>query len=554
MSERSNPKAYYNQPGYIPNNPRPEKVHKPDEINDDQPPPPYYSATQSSSSSSPSSPSPSNYNSRAPSTYASAQEYPSYGTLGPSRHGLLDPRNSNPYQQQHASPSSSYNIPDVASTYSPSPSPTIRPQNPHLPRDWVPSNNNSNNDHSQPYLISNQQHSSNNHNSNNKNYNFSPQIRIPSAIRQRMDGSSDDDDDDPGCCKKWCKCIFLIILIWIVIFKYNDVLPSIGWSGRGDGNIRFWQCKDQPLVKWEDLPEKIQFEQNLYLAIEGGPVTVSGGSITIYPSNDDRDQGWIESQVWVSDTVINEKKEELYYRLDDQQHDDTTHLILHLPLWSSFSTITPMSNHPCVKVNMVIYLPDRIKSLRINVNNLPIYLKAANTNDGDYELKMDQMELITSNAPIQSDLQQWKGDTLSYKTTNGEIKMTGVMEAKDWISLQSTNAPLTVNSLIAKDKIDIITTNGKLLMQSLAVKNSLHISSTNAPISLESHASSDQVLIQTTNGAINLAHVLADSSLIVTTNNHFIKANVVGDKKASHKFSTTNGQITLYMVIVIINI
>ncbi|CAO3637782.1 unnamed protein product [Cunninghamella blakesleeana] len=572
----NNPKAYYNQAGYNSNSRRPEKVHKPDEINEQ--PPPYFPSSSSLNNTQPSSPSASTI---TPSTYASAQEYPNYGSLGPTNQpGLLYPRHNNLYPQQPQYPSSStsstslpsaYNIPDVASNYSPSPS--LRNTNPHIPRDWVPDNNNSdnnnnnnnnNNNHHQPYIYNPQQNSNNNNrNNNNRNYNFSPRIRFPSSNHNDHGDGGDDDDDhdisDPGCCKKWCKYLFVTILISLVIVKYNSILPSIGWSDHGDGSIRFWQCKDQPLVLWQDLPTRIDFQQDLYISIEGGPVTVSGGSIQIYPSlnGERRDSGWIETKVQVS-KPFTKNKEELYYQLERLDNDDLTHFILHLPLWES-------SNHPCVKIDMNVYLPHRLNSLRMNVNNLPIYLKAtssasdafsftsSNTSKmmmmgDDNELKLDQLELITTNAPIQSDLIRWKGDTLALKTTNGDINLSaGVMEAKDWISLQSTNAALIANTLIAKDKIDTITTNGKILMQSISVKNSLHVSSTNAPISLESQVNSNEILIQTSNGPIHLAHIYADASLTVATTNNDIKANVVGDKESINHFNTFNGLITLYM-------
>ncbi|ORZ18899.1 hypothetical protein BCR42DRAFT_411812 [Absidia repens] len=517
MTDRSNPKTYYNESAYS----EAPKVSKPDDVA--YPPPPPYSqpGTSSSSAYSPSVPS------APPSTYATAQDYPNYGSLDPNRPGLLDPHGSSPYSPPPNQPQQPYpqrNIPDVGS-------PALsNSSNPHLPRDWVPDNGYNKSAPSSPPQQQQQQPGE-----------PTSRISIPGFTRQRLDN-----DDDPGCCKKWCKYIFVAILVWLVILKYND---NFQWGGDHDSShhIGFWQCKGQSLVQWDDIPSRIPLEQDLYLAFEG-PVTVSGSYINIHPSGD-RDEGWIESHINIAPPSLVDSSE-LSYRLEKQ--DDETRLVLHFPPWDWKHGGT--HDRPCVQVKMDIYLPDKVKSLRTSVNNIPIHVTDGNNNGlsvnhGDgLTLETDRVELITTNAAIIFDTPRWEGDTLALTTTNGEIKIAAVMEAGDWLRVQSSNGNLiSTNTLTAKDKLEMITTNGKISTQSLIVKDVLHVSTTNAAINLESRVSAEQLLIESTNAQLELRELSAESSLTASTSNAQINARVVAEKDPRVRFSTKNAPVNIQM-------
>ncbi|KAI8336745.1 hypothetical protein BC941DRAFT_427983 [Chlamydoabsidia padenii] len=543
MTDRNNPKTYYNDSAYTGGS----KVSKPDDVSY-PPPPPYENSQAGASSSSAYSPS------APPSTYATAQDYPNYGSLDPNRPGVLDSRASPPTQ----SPYSQYSQPPQQPLAHPpiqqqqyqqypqrgipdagSPTPSSQ-SNPHLPRDWVPDggNNNNNNKSRTP--------SGYQHPQGFPGQSPSSRISMPGFTRQEMDNG------DPGCCKKWCKYIFVAILIWLVILKYN---ANFQWGNGGDGNghVGFWQCKGRSLQRWNDIPNKIDVEQDLFLAIEG-PVTMSDSFINIHPSND-RDMGWIEPQINISPSSLVDNSE-LYYRLEKQ--DDETRLILHLPSWNW--SYDDASDRPCVQVKINVYLPDKIKSLRASVNNVPIHVT-----DGTYAIKekeeldindvvtleTDRLELLTTNAPIIIDTAAWEGDTMALTTTNAEIKLSGTAQSGDWIRLQSTNGALiTTNTLESKGKISLSTTNSKILCQSLIAKDLLEIKTANAAINLQSKVTADQIIIKSTNGPLQLPLLVAQSSLSATTTNALIDAQVSGEKDPQVLFSTSNSRIKIRMVII----
>ncbi|KAI8092989.1 uncharacterized protein BX664DRAFT_328663 [Halteromyces radiatus] len=519
MAERDNPKTYYNQAEYT----GAAKTSKPDDTS--YPPPPPYSNTQpgapssSSSAYSPSAP---------PSTYASAQEYPSYGSLDPNRPGLLDSR-TNPYSSPlpRTSPQQHYpypGIPDVNSTTS---TPTTH-YNPHIPRDWIPDggyNKSSSTPQQQSYPDANPS---------------SPRsrINIPEYARQAMDNS------DPGCCKKWCKYILVALLIWLVILKYSGTFQFDTGHHNNSGQGAYWECKGKSLVSWTDLPNKINVEQDLFVIIKG-PVTVSNSYVNIHPASD-RDVGWIESHIMISPpSLVND--DELYYQLEQQ--DDETRLVLHLPPWDG-------QHHgherPCVQVKMDIYLPDKIKSLRVNVNNMPIKVtRGGDTfDDNIVKLETDRVELSTTNSAILFDTAYWEGDTMSLTTTNGPITISGNMEADEWIHVQSSNGHLvSAGTMTAKDKIELTSTNSKISTQSLIVKDILQVSTTNGAVQLGSRISGDHLLIRSTNGALTLPELVAESSLTATTTNAAIVAHVIAEKDPKIRFSTTNAHVSVKMVI-----
>lgn len=302
-------------------------------------------------------------------------------------------------------------------------------------------------------------------------------------------------------------------------------------------------------MRWEDLPSKIDLKQDLFLVIEG-PVTMSESFIDIHPSSD-RDMGWIESEINISPTSLIDSSE-LYYSLEQQ--DDETRLKLHLPPWDWKHDGDYV--RPCVQVRMNIYLPDKVKSLRTSVNNIPIHVTdgshVAKWEDVELDnvvtLETDRVELTTANAAILVDA-AWEGDTMTLTTSNGEIRLMGPMEAGDWIRLQSSNGALTTaGTLTSKGRIDMTTSNGKVLAQSLIAKDTLQITTSNAAINLQSKTSANQIILQSSNGPLQLPFLVAESSLTATTSNALIDAQVTGEKDPQLRFTTGNSRVNLKLV------
>ncbi|KAI9494034.1 hypothetical protein BDB00DRAFT_343435 [Zychaea mexicana] len=332
-------------------------------------------------------------------------------------------------------------------------------------------------------------------------------------IRQALHSHNEDDsgdDADPGCCKKWCKCLFLAILIWLVILKYSDTIrftpPSPDLSCHAS-------------VTWDDMPETINVEKDVWISVEGH---VSSGSVIVHSMADSGQEGSIQTQIHVTPSLV----EELSYELHDGRQ---TQLTIRLP---------QQGDH-CVQVDMEIYLPDKAEQLRLSINNVPIKVM-------DPQSHMDLTDLRTTNAPI--DLSNaWEGKRLTLQTANADIHMSsGDIEARDTVHLETANGAIHAANILSKHYIDLINANGVVQADLLQGDDRVHVETTNAEVRIDK-VSSDKASIISSNGWIQVNHAVAQDSLVAKTSNAPIDIHVEQVKNGHTQLTTGNSPVTVHM-------
>ncbi|ORY99414.1 hypothetical protein BCR43DRAFT_489240 [Syncephalastrum racemosum] len=507
MSNYDNPKAYYNDAEYTPdpfasgssgagrsgsNSGRMDRkpVHKPDEPDSPAGPPPPYSPPPPTSS-------------------ARTSNEHGYGALE-SQAGLLDPNNttglypspspsssSSPYQyqhQQHQQRQQQQQQQPLLSSPVPSPtSSTQRPSqkqqwsNPHLPRDWE------------------------------QNRSHRPQQSQPGRRRLVNDGDEDDEDDDmdggergPGCCRKWCKYVFVAILIWIVALKYSDIIKvSPIHGGSCDG-----------AVQWEGLPSRVAVEKNAWLTVEGRRIAT--GEVNVHYGGD---EGAMAAKVYVSPASL--KDDVVSYHL---QEGDDTHLTIK----------ADDRDDVCVKVEVDIWLPEKAERLEIRATNMAVRVL-------DALQKMDTTQITTSNAPIQ--LAAWEGDKLVLLTSNGEVELTSDVVADTAVYVQSSSAAIRVHHITAKHRIDLHTSNGAVLAgdgQTLQADDMISIQTSNGELDL-GVLRSDAAELRSSNDRITVSAASIERTLKVDTANAPIAVRVLDVKDVQVALTTSNAEITAHM-------
>lgn len=464
----SNPKSFYNQPDYSAGSsgystPPPQVVHKPDEVTSaDLMPPPPYSPGQTSRNSE---------GGGGGSGYGSVRN-----SIEQQQHGLLAP----------ASPR------NVNQTDSPPP-PPLAPK-----RNWNP--------HSDYQPLPTSQ-------------SYDAEAGAPAAssslfARRRA-------YQDPGCCRNWCKYIMAALLLWLVIYMYSDKLP---FSAPHHGGSR-QRCNSNS-VQWKDMPDTIDFEDNVELVIEG---RVSNGLLTVIPL-EDRHGGTILSDIKVYPPSLQQDMS-----FDVQHYDnngDTTKLTIHMP--QQFDD----ENEDCINVNMEIRLPYAANRLLINVKNMDVDVQP-------FVKDVDDVEIKTRNARIH--FEHWSGESLKLSTKNGEIK-AGRLTSGGSVYLENANALVHLaQDITAKKLISVQNANGAVeAMGSLRADDTVKIETSNAYVKL-SQLFADHVTVSNANGDTQVDYIEAKSQVLAKSANGPMSLSVGATKNNQVKVINSNARIDLHM-------
>lgn len=331
-----------------------------------------------------------------------------------------------------------------------------------------------------------------------------------------MSEDDDDDDDDlegggrgPGCCRKWCKYVFVAILIWIVALKYSDTIKvSPIHGGSCDG-----------AVEWDGLPSQISVEKNAWLTVEG---RIASGQVNVHYGGD---EGAMAAKVYVAPASL--KDDVVSYHL---QEGDDTHLTIK----------ADDRDGVCVKVDVDIWLPDKAERLEVRTTNMAVRVL-------DALQKMDTTQISTTNAPIE--LAAWEGDKLVLLTSNGEVALTSDVVADTAVYVQSSSAAIRVHHVTAKRRIDLHTSNGAVLAgdgQTLQADDMISIQTSNGELDL-GVLRSDAAELRSSNNRIAVSAASIERTLKVDTTNAPIAVRVLDVKDVQVALTTSNAEITAHM-------
>ncbi|KAI8137728.1 hypothetical protein BJV82DRAFT_329466 [Fennellomyces sp. T-0311] len=331
------------------------------------------------------------------------------------------------------------------------------------------------------------------------------------VIRQALRSHSDDDgsdEPDPGCCKKWCKCLFLAILIWLVVLKYSDTIrftpPAPDLSCHGS-------------VVWDAMPEKIDVEKDVWISVEGH---VNSGSVVIH-TLPDNGAGSIQTKIHVTPSLVDQLSYELH---SGRQAQLTIRL--------------PNESQQCTQVDMEIWMPEKAEQLRLTINNVPVRIM-------DPLTAMDLTDIKTTNAPIDFD-NMWEGKRLTLQTQNADIHVSNSVEARDTVHLVTSNGALHVADVLSKHYVDLINANGAIQASSIKADDNIHVETSNAEVRIDTVASAT-TSITSSNGWIEVNHATAEDSLVAKTSNAPIDIQVEGVKNGHTQLTTSNSPVTVHM-------
>ncbi|CAO3647118.1 unnamed protein product [Mucor hiemalis] len=343
---------------------------------------------------------------------------------------------------------------------------------------------------------------------------------------------------DPGCCRNWCKYIFVAILIWLVFLKYGEYVFPHNGNNAPHGST----CPSSALT-WDDMPRMIDFDRNVEVIVEG---YVSGGNVVVTPL-EDRHGGTIITDVTFTPSSL---QKQMTYEV--QQLSDTTRLVIRMP------TKLDHNDEECINLNMEIRLPYSADLLRLKLHNSDVSV---------YPFVKDVrlVEIQTSNGNIRLD--RWTGKQLKLTTSNGGIKvgrliadesiylsgssgeiiMSENIEAKNRIDIQNSNGPVKAlgGSIQADDTVKIDTSNGIIHLGSV-LSDHVYLKTSNAGILADYIKSKVQVVSQTSNGpvAISVAGE-KNNKITVTTAGSPVNFHVTKEFEGHFVMSTSNGAVTI---------
>ncbi|GAN04761.1 hypothetical protein MAM1_0073c04226 [Mucor ambiguus] len=321
--------------------------------------------------------------------------------------------------------------------------------------------------------------------------------------------------------KNWCKYIIAALLLWLVIYMYSDKLK---FSAPHHGGSR-QQC-NRNSVQWNDMPDTIDFGDNVELVIEG---RVSNGLVTITPL-EDRHGGTILSDIKVYPPSLQEDMS-----FDVQHYDnngDTTKLTIYMP--QQFDD----ESEDCINVNMEIRLPYAANRLFVDVKNMDVDVQPFVKDVNDVEIK-------TRNARIH--FEHWSGESLKLSTKNGEIK-AGRLTSGGSVYLKNANALVHLaGDISAKKLISVQNSNGAVeAMGSLRADDTVKIETSNAYVKL-SQLFADYVTVSNANGDMQVDYIEAKSQVLAKSSNGPMSLSVGATKNNQVKVINSNARIDLHM-------
>lgn len=325
------------------------------------------------------------------------------------------------------------------------------------------------------------------------------------------------------CFELFLKYVFYFFCICLVI-QMIDLLS---------GGVSYADSCSNGFI-WRALPEQFDFSsQGIRIRVIGG--SLSGGHVTVKrqigSDQVNASVGLVKLTALVSPAGLADNPK-LTCNITRLNNGSTT-LDLYVP--------RDLSSRACVSLNAVIYVPESLKFVVLEVQNLNIEVS-------DEVMNIESISIVTTNQAIEFG-SKWVGkdldletknahieitqgienaDTVSARTTNGGIRfrqpITGI---KYFIAAHSTNAGIDVDTIVEAPAVLLATTNGHVIAENIYA-NRAELKTTNNRIEAKHANISTLLSTQTTNGAIMLHLDEGDHSELIAR--------------------TTNSQVILYMV------
>lgn len=327
-----------------------------------------------------------------------------------------------------------------------------------------------------------------------------------------------------SCFEMFLKYVFYFFCICLVIRLISLLSGSVNYAD---------SCSHGFL--WRSLPDKFTFNNNgLKIRVVGG--SLSGGHIVIKRVEGDSDvdratTGIVKATALVSPASLADNPD-LTYSLTHLDNGSTT-LEIYIP--------HDLSSRACVSLNAVIYLPDTLEFIALDVQNTHI----ETTNE---VMNIETASLVTSNAAFEFD-SKWVGKVLELKTSNAHIEVNQPISNAEAIVLYTTNGGVRFRHPVTNitDVVAVKTSNAGIDFDAPLESLQVQLITTNGHINLDDF-DADRAELKSSNNRIAVSRANISVAMNAQTSNGAVNIHLIGNNHAEFVARTTNSQIDVILV------
>ncbi|KAL7313636.1 hypothetical protein PS15m_007359 [Mucor circinelloides] len=326
-----------------------------------------------------------------------------------------------------------------------------------------------------------------------------------------------------SCFEMFLKYVFYFFCICLVIRLIGLLSGGVNYAD---------SCSHGFL--WRSLPDKFEFNNNgLKIRVVGG--SLSGGHIVIKRVEQDSNvnsatTGIVKATALVSPASLADNPD-LSYSLTHLDNGSTS-LEIFIP--------HDLSSRACVSLNAVIYVPDTLEFIALDVQNTHI----ETTNE---VMNIEVASLVTTNAAFEFD-SKWVGKALELKTSNAHIELNQPIDNVDDVVIYTTNGAVRFRQPLTniRELVAVKTSNAGIDVDASMNAKQIQLITTNGHIDIDS-LDSERVELKSTNGRIDVNYANISQAMVAQTSNGAVKIRVDGNNHAELVARTTNSQIDLTM-------
>lgn len=327
-----------------------------------------------------------------------------------------------------------------------------------------------------------------------------------------------------SCFEMFLKYVFYFFCICLVIRLIGLLSGGVNYAD---------SCSHGFL--WRSLPDSFTFNNNgLKIRVVGG--SLSGGHIVIkrVPEGsgvDSATTGIVKATALVSPASL-EDNPDLTYSLTHLDNGSTT-LEIYIP--------HDLSSRSCVSLNAVIYVPDTLEFIALEVQNT--HIETSNE-----VLQIDVASLVTTNAAFEFD-SKWVGKVIELKTSNAHIELNQPISNADDIVIYTTNGGVRFRQPVTNitDIVAVKTSNAGIDFDAPLEAQQVQLITTNGHINLD-RLDASRVELKSTNNRIELHRANISIAMNAQTSNGAVNVNLVGNNHTEFVARTTNSQIDVVLV------
>ncbi|GAN07625.1 hypothetical protein MAM1_0169c07127 [Mucor ambiguus] len=325
-----------------------------------------------------------------------------------------------------------------------------------------------------------------------------------------------------SCFEMFLKYVFYFFCICLVIRLIGLLSGSVNYAD---------SCSHGFL--WQSLPDRFTFNNGLKIRVVGG--NLSGGHIVIKRVGDDSDvdkatTGIVKATALVSPASLADNPE-LSYSLTDLDNGSTS-LEIYIP--------HDLSSRACISLNAVIYVPDTLELIMLEVQNT--HIETSNE-----VLNIETVMLATTNSAFEFDA-KWVGKVIQLKTSNAHIELNQPISNADDIVIETTNGGVRFRHPVTNltEVVSVKTSNAGIDFDAPLEALEVQLITTNGHINLDSLDAS-RAELKSSNNRIELSRANISVGMNAQTSNGAVHIRLVGNNHAELIARTTNSQIDVIL-------